>query len=345
MGNRPKRAKTPSMNDVAALAGVSQTTVSFVVNNVADANIPQETHERVWAAVRELGYRPNALARGLRSQRTHTIGFISDEIATTPFAGQMIQGAQTRAWDEKYLILLINTDGVPTMRDAAVNALLERQVEGIIYATMWHRQVSPPPEIKEVPTVLLDCFVADRSLPSIVPDEVRGGREATTFLLQKGHRRIGFVSDFDPVPAQRGRLQGYREALASFDISFDEALMRTGPSTPAGGYDCAMQMLKLQTPPTAFFCFNDRMAMGVYDAIRKLDLRIPDDVAVVGYDNHEIIAAHLYPPLTTMQLPHYEMGRWAVEHLLTLINESGQHSQGAVIQELIACPLVVRTSA
>ncbi len=331
------------MQDVADLAGVSRTTVSFVINKVPDANIPPETQERVWTAVEELGYRPNVLAQGLRSQQTHTIGFISDEIATTPHAGRIIQGAQDQAWQHDKLILLVNTGRDQNLKKAAANTMLDRQVDGLIYATMYHREVHPPDIVHQLPTVLLDCFVADHSLPSIVPDEVNGGQQATEFLLQKGHRRVGFINNSDPIPARYGRLQGYQQALAAYDIPFDENLVVYHESEPGGGYDGTMALMKLSNPPSALFCFNDRMAMGTYDALRKLNLSIPGDVAVVGFDNQELIAAHLHPGLTTIALPHYEMGQWAIQHLLQLINKAD--SQDRQLQYVIPCPLIERDSA
>ncbi len=346
MAKKTQKSKRPSMKDVARLAGVSQTTVSFVLNNVTDANIAQETQDRVWKAVKELGYRPNAIAQGLRAQRTHTIGFVSDEIATTPYAGFMIQGAQDLAWQHDNIILLVNTGGDAKMKEASVNIMLDRQVDGIIYATMYHREAHPPEAVKQVPTVLLDCFVADQTLPSVIPDEITGGREATLHLLQKGHRHIGLITDISNVPAKHGRLQGYKEALASYQIPFDETLVATGESQTKGGYDAAMQLMQQTNKPTAIFCYNDRMAMGAYDALRKLGLSIPADVAVIGYDNQELIAAHLYPALTTMKLPHYEMGQWAVKHLLELIENPQQANEQSQkpIQQLLTCPLIERES-
>ncbi len=343
MAKKTSKTKRPSMQDVAELAGVSRTTVSFVINKVPDANIPPETQERVWTAVEELGYRPNALAQSLRSQKTHTIGFISDQIATTPYAGFMIQGAQDLAWQHNNIILLINTGGNQEMKEASVNIMLDRQVDGIIYATMYHREVHPPEELRKIPTVLLDCFDADHSFPSVVPDEVTGGREATLHLLHKGHRRIGLLLDTADVPAKHGRLQGYKEALASFQIPFDEKLVQTGESLPNGGYDATMAIMDQLSPPTALFSYNDRMAMGAYDALRKLGLSIPEDVAIVGFDNQELIAAHLYPSLTTMKLPHYEMGQWAVEYLLKLINKEDPIDKH--LQHIMNCPLIERNSA
>lgn len=333
------------MKDVAALAGVSRTTASFVINNVEDAGIPQETQRRVWDAVRQLGYRPNAVAQGLRLAKTQTIGFISDEVATSPFAGEIIRGAQDRAWSEKMLLLLVNTGGDSAMKYAAVETLLQRQVEGIIYATMYHREVHPPDIVRQAPTVLLDCFVADASLPSVVPDEVGGGRAATTALLEGGHRRIGFLNNHEPVPAARGRLEGYKQALDAFGVLFDESLIIAGESNAHGGYDCAMALMQRADRPTALFCFNDRMAMGAYDALRKLGLSIPEDVAVMGFDNQELIAAQLYPALTTMELPHYRMGQWAVDELLRLISSDKGHVASSIpVQHKIDCPLISRDS-
>ena len=337
------------MQDVAELAGVSRTTVSFVLNSKQEASIPQVTQDRVWSAVKELGYRPNAIARNLRAQSTNTIGFVSDVIATTPFAVRILQGAQTTAWENSKLLLMVNTGGDQEIRDAGIRMLLERQVDGIIYATMYHREVNPPEMIREVPTVLLDCYIGDRSLPSVVPDEVRGGYEATIYLAEKGHTRIALISDQEPVPAQIGRKQGYKEGLDAFNLPFDPNLIRYCASTPAGGHEAALSLLAQPDRPTALFCFNDRVAMGVYDAVRELNLSIPEDVAVVGFDDQILIAADIRPGLTTMALPHYEMGRWAVDHLLELITaqrEPGNYvNSGAAVQKLLHCPLIERNSA
>ena len=127
---------------------------------------------------------------------------------------------------------------------------------------MYHREVHPPDIVHQLPTVLLDCFVAVRSLPSIVPDEVTGGQQAAELLLKKGHRRIGFINNSDPIPARYGRLQGYKQALAAYDVPFDENLVVYHESEAGSGYDGATALMKLSNPPSALFCFNDRMAMG-----------------------------------------------------------------------------------
>jgi LacI family transcriptional regulator len=327
------------MKDVAKLAGVSQTTVSFVINDIA--GIPQETKERIWAAIQELGYRPNVIAQNLRTQRSGILGFITDEIAITPHAGKIFEGAQDVAWEHGKILLLVNTKNDAEMKEVAVEKLLERQVEGVIYATMFHRPVEPPNTLREVPTVLLDCFVEDRSLPSVVPDEQNGGYNATKFLINSGHNRIGFINHSAPVPATIGRLQGYQKALEDNSLPYDEELVRSVWAESEGGYDQAINLMHAKSPPTAIFCFNDRTAMGAYDALRKIGLSIPDDVAIIGFDNQELIAAHLFPPLTTMELPHYAMGEWAANKLINIVE--GNHTD-PLEQHTIECPLIERKS-
>jgi LacI family transcriptional regulator len=327
------------MKDVAKRAGVSQATVSYVINNSAGQNIPRETRERVLSAVHHLGYRPNGAARNMRTQRSNFIGFITDEIATTPFAGATIKGAQDAARTHGRILLLVNTEGVPEIENEAIESMLEHRVTGIAYATMYHRPVTPPANLAEVPAVLLDCFSQDPSIASVVPDEVGGGRAATEVLLKKGHRRIGFINDIEPIPATLGRLRGYQDALAAYGVAFDPNLVTIGRSDSHGGYDSTLALMQQPDRPTALFCFNDRMAMGAYDALRKLKLSIPQDVAVIGFDNQEIIAAALHPGLSTMQLPHYQMGQWAINYLFAEALE-GKPAVHAVLE----CPYIERES-
>jgi len=335
------KKQIPKMKDVAKLAGVSQTTVSFVINDNTDAGIPDETKDRVWAAVHKLDYRPNILAQSLRKQKSSAIGFVTDQIAITAYAGKIFEGAQDVAWEHGKILLLVNTKSDPEIKTSAVEMLLDRRVEGIIFATMYHRSVSLPKDLWNIHTVLLDCFVDDRSLPSVVPDEINGARKAVQLLLENGHRRIGFINNYDPIPATFGRLQGYKEALSAHNIAFNSELVVEFESIPKGGYQGTQVLMQLAEPPTAIFCFNDRMAMGAYDALRKLNLSIPNDVAVMGFDNQELIAAHLYPPLSTMELPHYEMGRWAANYLIENI---GKENMNDPIQHVIECPLIERDS-
>lgn len=331
-----------TIKDVAKAAGVSFKTVSRVIND--QPHVRDSVRQRVWQAIEELDYRPNFTARQLRTQKSNALALITDEIAITPYAVDIIKGASKAAWQRHKLLLVVNTERNPEMKDEAINLMLERQIEGIIYATMYHRQAILPEAVHKVPTVLLDCFDQNRSLPSVVPNEVNGGYTATRALLDKGHRRIGFVQYDAPIPASSGRLQGYRQALAEFDIPFDPDLVDNEDSPdPENGYRSAMRLMALPDLPTALFCFNDRMAAGVYSALYELNYLIPDDVAVIGFDNQIGITTALRPGLTTLQLPHYEMGRWAVDHLLGLINDPDRLNEPPV-QHTLDCPLVVRAS-
>jgi LacI family transcriptional regulator len=329
----------PTISDVARLADVSRTTVSLVMKGNPD--IPAETKERVMAAIAELGYRPNLAAQSVPTQGSGAFGFVSDEIVTTPYAGKIFEGAQDTAWKQGKLLILANTKNDPQLQAAALDMMMERQVEGIIYATYYHRPVTPPDLLWELPSVLLDCFVPDRSLPSVVPDEVAAAHKATSVLLEKGHKRVGFLNNRDPIPATSARLEGYSAALAEHGIPFDPALVTADSSDPDGGLRSALTVMQAPNPPTALFCFNDRMAMGAYYALRQLNLSIPGDVAVMGFDNHEIVAAALSPGLSTMQLPHYEMGKWAFNYLLEHMNDKGDIHP---VQHIIECPYIERSS-
>jgi LacI family transcriptional regulator len=334
--------RRPLLRDVARRAQVSLTTVSIVLNGKAGPNIPPMTQARVRAAAAELGYRRNALARGLRQQRSETIGLVSDEIVTTPFAGAMIQGAQDVAWERGIVLLLINTGRHDDLETRAIEVLHERRVDAIVYAKMYHQVVEAPAALGEVPSVMLDARSADESIPSVVPDEVGGAYAANMHLLQAGHRGIGFVQANHGIPAEEGRLEGYRRALSEFDVSFRPELVVEGEPTVHGGLDAAAELLRREPRPTALFCFNDRMAMGAYRALRRAGLRVPDDVSVVGFDNEEPIAPWLDPPLTTIRLPHYEMGRWAVQYLLNA-NGAAQRMDRPP-QHRMPCPPVLRES-
>ena len=332
-----------TIKEVAQRAGVSIRTVSRVLNDnpyVADA-----TRERVLGVIEELDFRPSAAARYMRTGQSQLIGFLTDELAQNAFSYDLIIGAQQTAWEREKLLFLFNTGNDQQVEMRAINMMRDHQVEGIIYATMYHREIIRSQFPEDIPAVLVNCFADDRSLPSIVPDEIGGGRLATETLLEQGHRRIGFVNVAAQEPAPLGRLEGYRRALANYGIPFDKALVRfieepfEGLATST--YECVLALLEMRDPPTAIFCFNDMMALGAYDAVRKSGLRIPEDVAVIGYDNVEILAAQIHPPLTTIELPNFEMGQLAVRMLL---GEANIVQEGRPVQYMIECPLIVRSS-
>ena len=318
------------IRDVAREAGVSVTTVSHILNDVESARASDETRERVKTTAARLGYAPNRIARGLRRQQSDMIGLLSEEIATTPHAGRIILGAQEAARARGLTLIIINTTPNQEDIDRDVQSLLRNQVDGVLYATMYHKEVDVPSALAAVPTVLIDASDRARRVPSVVPDEQDGARTAVLELLRAGHRRIGFATNSDDVPATRGRLAGYTAALSSAGIAVDPSLIVSHESETPGGHLAALELLDRADRPTALFCYNDRMAMGAYRAAAELGLRIPDDLSVIGFDNQELIAEGLFPALTTVALPHFEMGAWALDQLSELI---GARSSGEDAEE------------
>ncbi len=328
--------------DVAAAAGVSTATVSLVLND-QNARIPETTRERVRRAAAEVGYTPNSVARGLRTQRTRTIGLISDRIATTPFAGRMLAGAQDVAREHGYLVFLVDTDADPTVERDAIRALSDQQVDAMIYACMWNRVVDAPESLPRR-SVFLDCRpTQDGQFPAVVPDDRAGGAAAVQELVAAGHRRIAYVDVDEPHPpiASPLRHEGYLEVLTAAGIEADPDLHVRGDSTAAGGREATDRLLDLPADrrPTALFCFNDRIAAGAYVAAHHRGLDIPRDLSVVGYDDQQLVAGELDPPLTTVALPHYEMGRWAMEVALGTRTPDDPGSA-----HLMPCPIVRRDS-
>jgi LacI family transcriptional regulator len=319
---------------VAQHAGVSPSTVSVVLNDTDGARVAPDTRRRIAESAELLGYSADPTARALRTQRTHTVGFVSDVIATTPYAGRMVQGAQDAAWRQGMVMLLLNTGGDAEHEREAIRTLVHRRVDGIVYASMYHRVVEVP-HAGSTPIVLLDARPAGKPTTWVAPDEHGGAASAVTELLDHGHRRIALALEAGDIPAARERLAGFRETLAQRGVEFDPMLVVREVGDTEGGRRAAERLLDLPDPPTGVFCFNDRMAMGVYQVAAARGLRIPHDLSVVGFDDQQEIAAALWPGLTTVALPHYEMGVWAVEVLLGL--KDGGETR-------MPCPLIRRES-
>lgn len=334
------------IKDVAAAAGVSVTTVSHVLNEVAYARISPETRDKVRAAAEQLGYGPNRLAQALRTRRTGMLGLVSEDIATTPHAGRIILGADEAAKARGYSLMIINTSGSASLesRQADVEALLERRVDGILYATMYHRTVELPANLGSVPSVLVDSVATAGNITAVIPDEEGGARAAVGALLEAGHTKVGFLNNTDDVPATRLRLQAFRSMLNEAGLDGGAAPVEAEVSEVQGGYAAARRILSRPDRPTALFCYNDRMAMGAYRAAAELGLSIPDDLSVVGFDDQELIAANLQPGLTTVALAHYEMGAWATEHLIDAVEGKTDLSLMAFHPTILGCPLVRRDS-
>lgn len=326
------------MMDVASRAGVSQATVSLVLNGSPGARLSTLTRERVRQAADELGYK--LVRRGPRRAPADQslIAFLADDIATDPWMSLAFDGAREKALEYGLSVCLSVTRGDPDA-EATILGQMGHQLLGIIYGTILTRRVEPSPALFEQHTVLVNCYDAKRQLPSVLPGELVGGRVATERLIRAGRRRIGLINGQEGLDASRDRLKGYRQALSSYDISFDADLVRPGNWEPSSGYEMTLELMALDEPPDGVFCANDMMAVGCFDALRELGLRVPDDVSVIGFDDREI-AQFTRPPLTTLILPHFEMGEIAAELLIN----AASGLQAGPTQIKVECPLVERDS-
>ncbi len=340
---QPAGSGRPTSRDVARLAGVSHTAVSFVFNGRAEGNLSPATQERIRQAAAQLGYRPDPVARGLRRRRTAVIGLVTDEIASSPFAGRLLRGAMETAWDREHLVLTVDSGGDRAKEDAAVAELLDRRVDGIIYAAMSLRRVRVPEGLHRTHSVLANCLPEDDSLPSVIPAERAGGRTAARLLLEQGHRRVAMIGGQDDI-ASVERLRGFRDALRAEGITVPkEWVPRTGGEI-SSGHEGALRIFdgaSADRRPTGVFCYNDRVAAGVLHAATRLGIAVPGDLSVVGYDDQEHMAAYLTPPLTTVALPHRAMGEAATRLLLDSI-DTGRTPPATTRR--IACPVISRAS-
>lgn len=332
-----KRPTRVTMQDVAREAGVSQSTVSFVLNRNPDVRIADDTKKRVFEVARRLRYPHRRSGRG--RQQGSFIGFMVDEIATSVFAAISIEGAQEAAWNMGMVLDIAMSGGDRHYENTVLSRWIEEGVKGVIYASILTRNISPPPMLDPVPTVLLNCHADGSPHTAVVPAEVLGGYAATEALITAGHRRIGFIGGESWMEAARDRLEGYRSALISNGRRVDDRLIADGNFLPTGGYAGTHRLMALSAPPDAIFCASDLMAVGAYEALKELGRRIPEDVAIMGYDDQEI-ARHLNPPLSTVLLPHREMGQWAVDFLAT--RPARQRVEPRVVK--LECPLVLRAS-
>ena len=212
------------MHDVAAAAGVSQATVSLVLNSASGSRFSEDTRKRVRDAVDRLGYRTNAHAKVLREGVAGMIGFIGDSVATTPFAGAIIEGAQQRAWEDGLLLLTVNTGGDKELEAASLDTMLSYKVAGVVYAAMYHRLLEVPEALAGVRSVVLNSQDRAGRVPSVAPDEVQGGYVATRRLLEAGHSRVGLINIEtleSGLPAAVGRYEGYTRALEEAGLALD----------------------------------------------------------------------------------------------------------------------------
>jgi LacI family transcriptional regulator len=363
-----RRTPRPTMTDVAKLAEVSQSTVSMVLNNVASARLSSETRSKVLDAALSLGYQlpqsarvdPVQLLRSLQMppskapdvRQRRLIVYLVDEISTSPHPVVSVDGARDAAWEHACVLSVAVTHGNPEQEKAIIETALGHPLLlGFIYSTIYTRRVQLPAELGNTPTVLLNCHDETHKYPTIIPGELSGGHAATDQLIAAGHKRIGYINGEPWMEAAKDRLKGYRRALATADLAFDPAMVRDGDWMASTGFDATLSLMTEAKPPTGIFCANDLMAVGAIEAIKSLGLKVPEDVSIMGYDDQEI-SRHTRPPLTTVLLPNYEMGRSAVESLLHEVHQTeadyaAQGVQGSKTRRLllkIDCPVVERQS-
>jgi LacI family transcriptional regulator len=309
---RPRRV---TLREVAQRAGVSPTTASFVLAGRDDMRISAAARLRVRRAAAELDYRPNLTARSLRTKVTRTIALVSDTIATGPYGGAMVRGALSAALEEDHLLVVTETGGDPKLEARLLEDLLARQVDGFAYASTATRVVDPPKALTGHPVVLLNCVSRDGGVPAVLPDERQAGRDAARVLLARGHRDgIVLLGEIPPgVYAARERLAGIEEALAEAGTAVAGILECSWWPEPA--HDALGHALAQGTAPRALICLNDRVAFGAYQAAQEAGVGIPDQLSVVSFDDSDL-AGWLRPELTSIALPHYDLGRRAVRLLL-----------------------------
>lgn len=340
-------ARRVTLADVARHAGVSPTTASLVLSGRGrQLRISQSVEERVLKAANDLRYRPNIVSVGLRTGATRTIGFVSDTVATSRLAGDMIKGALEAAREHGMLLFIGETEGEADLERGLLQAMHDHQVDGVVYASMFTRAVKVPTGLTAGPAVLLNAVPKRASsLTSVVPDEVGAGRAAAQVLLDAGHRDgihiIGAGPRVRDVPPEAlagvERLTGIREVLGQAKVRIASGRV-CADWQPGYGYEATREVLE-HARPRALICLNDRLAVGAYQALEDFGLKVPADVSVVSFDNHPV-AEWVRPKLTTVALPHYELGRKAVEVLLT---EISRDPQGPARQgETYRVPMTVR---
>ena len=325
------------MREVAEHADVSVTTVSHVVNETRP--VSDALRQRVLDAMEELDYRPNRLARSLRRGETNTIGVIVPD-SSNPFFAEVARGVEDTSFEERYSVILCNSDGDLEKELFYTNVLTAKQVDGILFvaAGMSTEHIQALQEDR-VPLVVVDRNIPDVCVDEVLTDNTRGGEMVTRHLIDLGHRRIGCITGPSDVTPSADRVAGYEQALHEAGIPIDESIILKGDFQYSSGHQAAHKLLSMEDPPTAIFACNDLMAVGVMSAARELDQRVPEDLSVAGFDDVHL-ACFTNPPLTTVAQPKYEMGALATRILLQRMQDHDSPPR----HELLPTRLVIRQS-
>jgi DNA-binding LacI/PurR family transcriptional regulator len=338
------KVKRPTSRDVADAAGVSRTTVSFVLNDVPNTQIPEETRRRVWEAARQLGYYPDASARSLASQRSGNVGVLlcrsADRIFDDVFLMEVLTGIHEVLHPLRYHMLLEAVDD-STAPDAYIGLVRSRHVDGLIISGPRTDDLQLQElEAEDFPAVLLGRL-SESSLCQVDVDHRSAARTAVDYLLYRGHRRVAFIGQGPPIyAATQERLAGYFDALSAAGLAPQEAAIYYADFSRASGFNVMHRLLEAEQRPTAVFVGSDQVAFGALAAARDAGLRIPEDMAIVGFDDVPM-AADVTPPLTTVHLPAQALGRTAAELLMRLV--AGEEVPQRTV--LLDTHLVARQSA
>ncbi|TWI56937.1 catabolite control protein A [Halalkalibacter nanhaiisediminis] len=305
--------------DVAREAGVSMATVSRVVNG--NPNVKPATRKKVLEAIERLGYRPNAVARGLASKKTTTVGVIIPDISSIFFA-ELARGIEDIATMYKYNIILCNSDQNKDKEIHLINTLLEKQVDGIVFMG-GHITEEHAEEFKRspVPVVLAATLDTNKEIPSVNIDYKQAVYDAITDLIEQGHERIGMLSGTldDPVNGYQ-KFAGYREAIENAGLKFEEELVVIGDYTYDSGIEAMSTFLELENKPSVIFASTDEMALGIIHAAQDHGLSVPDDIEVLGFDNTRL-AVMVRPTLSTVVQPMYDIGAVSMRLLTKYMNK------------------------
>ena len=329
-------AKRATLADVAALAGMSPTAVSLVLNERPGSRLSSDAVQRIKDAAAELHYRPNPAARSLRLGKTQAVGFLSDNVSVTRYASAMIRGLLDEADARNHTLLITETGRSASRLSAALDTMLDRSPDGLVFGLERAREVDLPPLPPGVPVVIVNGTSGE--FASVLPDESTSGYEVTRFLTDAGHRRIGLIgfdeglsSDPRKSATLGARYAGIRRALAEAGAEV-VAQYDASEWEPDVGYEAVRRFLRMGAPFTGLVCLNDRLAFGAYQALAAYGRRIPDDVSVVSFDNEQI-TPYLRPGLTTVEIPYLEMGRRAMELVLGAEAPTGRHLIGMPLRE------------
>lgn len=309
---------TITLNELAKAAGVSISTVSRAINDSSHP-VNEETRQHILNLAKELGYRPNMVARSLKTERTFTVGIIVNSIVS-PFSPTIIRGIQDHLKLHNYCSVIINADWDPEAEAEAIHQLISRSIDGIIFVESWLREANPTLDLANKPYIFVHRLFSGMSGNSVLVDEYYGTCLAVEHLARLGHRRIAFINGPQGWDASTHRLAAYQGALAQQEIPYEPMLVEEGNWEVQSGYPAARKFLAMAERPTAIFAANDLMALGAIYAIQEAGLRVPEDIALVGYDDREI-ASLSRPTITTVSLPCYEMGQTSAQLLMRWLDD------------------------